>query len=236
MPAPRSTAAGENGIRSRMRTQVRTEVKAAGLRMLASGGPQAISVNAIARELGVSGPALYRYFTNRDELLAELVEDSYHDFYATLAVAFDDQSERPTPGRRLRMVAEAYRNWALAEPHRYRLLFQAPVPGFNAQEDRFVHAAQPAMNLLIDALLGCGSESPSGAQPDPPPPLASQLDRWLTRHGRQVPVSVAQRAVSTWARLHGLVSLEIEGNLEAMGLDPDLFFATEVDRLVEHSQ
>ena len=65
--------------RERYRTQVRDEVKAIALRQLAESGPAGISVNAIAKELGVSGPALYRYFTNRDELLDELVIDAHYD-------------------------------------------------------------------------------------------------------------------------------------------------------------
>jgi AcrR family transcriptional regulator len=177
----------------------------------------------------VSGPALYRYFASRDELLADLVEDSYRDFHASLARA--DAEETPSdPRSRLRAIAIAYRGWALAQPHRYRLLFRAPVPGFRAHDDARVLAAQPAMNLLIDAL----SQSTTRADPAVPARLASQLEGWVIRQDRpQAKADVAQQAVSLWARLHGLVSLEIEGNIAAMGLDPQLFFATEISRLLQ---
>ncbi len=105
--------------RDRYRAQVRDEIKEAALRQLADGGPQAISVNAIARELGVSGPALYRYFATRDELLTELVADAYADLAEALRAAGPD----------LGAVARAYRAWALAQPHRYGLLYGAPRPG-----------------------------------------------------------------------------------------------------------
>src|SRR3954451_23510885 len=97
---------------------VRAAVKRVALSQLAAGGPPAVALNAIARELGVSGPALYRYFRNRDALLTELVLDAYTDLADAL-----------TRGESL---AHAYRAWALAQPHRYRLLFAAPLPGYDA--------------------------------------------------------------------------------------------------------
>jgi AcrR family transcriptional regulator len=55
-----------NGFRQRFRDQVRDEVKDVALTQLAEGGVEAVSINAIARALGVSGPSLYRYFASRD--------------------------------------------------------------------------------------------------------------------------------------------------------------------------
>ena len=58
------------------RNQVRAAVKRVAMTAAGSGGPAAVALNAIARELGVSGPALYRYFKNRDALLTALVVDA----------------------------------------------------------------------------------------------------------------------------------------------------------------
>lgn len=187
-------------MRDRFRTQIRDEVKSAALRQLASGGPQALSVNAIAKELGVSGPALYRYFAGRDELLTELILDAYRDLAAALS------------STGAASFTAAYRAWALAQPHRYRLLYAAPIPGYDAHADRLVAAAQELMNLLIPAL------SPG---PAPPPALSTELAGWAASRGMSaVDPAVAMRAVELWSRIHGLVSLEIEGNFAAMGLDP----------------
>jgi AcrR family transcriptional regulator len=159
-------------MRDRFRTQIRDEVKAAALRQLAAGGPQALSINAIAKELGVSGPALYRYFAGRDELLTELIVDAYADLARALSSAAP--------------FADAYRAWALAQPHRYRLLFAAPLPGYDAHGDRLVAAAQEPMNLLIRSLT-----------PGPPPPaaLSAELSGWASRRGvPDVDPAVAMRA------------------------------------------
>src|ERR1700742_3364709 len=110
----------------------RTAVKQVALEQLRKGGPAAVAINAIARELGVSGPALYRYFKNRDALMTELVLDAYDD----LADALTGAESLP----------RAYRAWALAQPHRYRLLFAAPFPGYDAHQPALVAAARRSMD------------------------------------------------------------------------------------------
>src|SRR5690242_15274935 len=114
-------------IRERYRAQVRDEAKQAALAQLAQGGPAAVSISAIGKQLGVSGPALYRYFASRDELLTELVIDAYGDLAAALAQGAGT-SMNQDPRTRLAVIARAYRAWALAQPHRYRLLFGPPLP------------------------------------------------------------------------------------------------------------
>ena len=203
-----------SGIRDRFRAQMRREVKDAALRQLADGGPQALSLNAIAKELGVSGPALYRYFAGRDALLTELILDAYADLAAALLTA----------PRRTAELAAAYRAWAVAQPHRYRLLFTPPVPGYDGSDQRLAVAARTALDPLLDA---------AGPGPAPAPELARQLRAWA---GTADP-AVSLHALTVWSRLHGFVSLEIGGHLAAMGLEADLFFAEEVrslDRLISN--
>ena len=210
-------------IRHRYRTQVRDEVKRAAVVQLAEGGPQALSINAIAKQLGVSGPALYRYFAGRDELLTELIIDAYDDLGEAIGDAAARTHGRPARDR-LRALARAYRDWAVAHPHRYGLLFGEPVPGYDAHAQRLVDASQRAMNVLIDVLDDAGAEAPSAA-------LGRELERWARSRGIDVSAPVALRAVQVWAQLHGFVSLEIGGNFTSMGLEPDKLFRAELARL-----
>jgi AcrR family transcriptional regulator len=190
---------------------MRQEVKDLALRQLAEGGPPALSINAIAKELGVSGPALYRYFAGRDALLTELIMDAYADLTAALSAAGPD----------LARVAYAYRAWALAQPHRYRLLFDAPPPGYDAHDQRLIEAAQPAMNVLV------GTLGPAESVTDPA--LRTQLTAWARdRVAGDVDPGRALAAITAWSRLHGIVSLEIAGNFASMGIDADALFAREV--------
>ncbi len=197
--------------RDRYRAQVRDEIKMAALVQLADAGPQGISVNAIAKGLGVSGPALYRYFATRDELLTELVADAYADLAEALRAA----------GPELPAVARAYRAWALAQPHRYGLLFAPPVPGYDAHQERLVAASQEAMNVLLEA--GVRAPVPRG--------LTGELRGWLRSRETEAEPEAAMGGVTAWARLHGLVSLELAGAYDAMGLDAAALLEAEVAAL-----
>lgn len=185
-------------MRERFRTQVRYDVKRVALRQLADSGPQGLSINAIAKELGVSGPALYRYFDGRDALLTELVLDAYDDLAAALDGAVG-AAGRDSRAERLHALARAYRRWAVAQPHRYGLLFGPPLPGYDTHAERLVQAARRSMEILLGVV---------GDAPD-----------------------AERRAVGVWARLHGLVSLEIAGNFASMGLDADALFEAELAAL-----
>ncbi len=110
-----------------------------------------MSVSAIGKQLGVPGPALYRYFASRDELLTELVIDAYDDLAGALRAAAGRAPGRE-PRARLEALVRAYRSWALAQPHRYQLLFGPPLPGYDAHAQRLVDAAQAGMNLLLETL------------------------------------------------------------------------------------
>lgn len=149
-------AAGQRqgSMRERFREQVREDVKAAALEQLAAGGAQAISLNAIAKELGVSGPALYRYYANRDELLNALVIDAYHDLRDALARAAADSADLPRPEQRMRELAHAYRRWAREHPHRYELLFRPPLPGYDAHAEPIAEAAASLMVPTLAVLDG----------------------------------------------------------------------------------
>lgn len=207
-------------MRERFREQVREEVKLVALGQLATGGPQAISINAIAKQLGVSGPALYRYFSSRDELLNVLVIDAYHDLREAMAKALD--ADAPDAEARIRLLAAAYRAWARKEPHRYELLFKAPFPGYDAHAQPLVEAARSLMGVVLGVLHHAETaEKPTAYE------NAEVLD------ARRANTENHQLAVALWSRLHGFVSLEIGGGFTAMGLDTDALFETEVQVLTD---
>jgi AcrR family transcriptional regulator len=221
VPAPPAQS-----MRERYRAQVRDEVKQAALRQLARSGPAGVSVSAIGKELGVSGPALYRYFASRDELLTELIIDAYNDLADALRAAAG-QLAGLEPRTRLEALARAYRSWALAQPHRYRLLFGPPLPDYDAHARRLVDASQAAMSQLLDALRELGDGTAAAL----PQPLSSQLTAWALAHSPGTTPAAALRAVLTWSAVHGLVSLEIAGNFASMAIDPDQIFEAQLSTL-----
>ncbi|MYW95257.1 TetR/AcrR family transcriptional regulator [Amycolatopsis rubida] len=212
-------------MRERFREQVREEVKSAALDQLTAGGAQAISINAIAKQLGVSGPALYRYFSSRDELLNVLVIDAYNDLREAMAHALD--TDAPDTEARIRLLAAAYRGWARKEPHRYELLFKAPFPGYDAHAKPLADAARALMGVVLGVLHHLDSAAEAR-------PTAYENEEVLL--ARRANTENHQLAVALWSRLHGFVSLEIGGGFTAMGLDADALFETEVQVLTDRAR
>jgi AcrR family transcriptional regulator len=209
--------------RRRYRAQVRDEIKAIALRQLAESGPGGISVNAIARELGVSGPALYRYFASREELLTELLIDAYDDLADAIRTAVAEVRHRGARPR-LEALARAFRAWAVAQPHRYRLLYGPPLPGYDAHAERLIQAGQASMNILVDILRDAGGHPTPRINRQ----LRSELSNWAKGRGIDIDPANALHAVLIWSRLHGFVSLEIGGNFDGMGIDGESLFDLEV--------
>lgn len=212
-------------VRERYREQARQEAKRIALEQLADAGPSGVSVNAIAKRMGVTGPALYRYFASRDDLLTELIADGYDELADVVERA---ATTKRAPAARLRAMANAWRDWAIAQPHRYLLLFGTPIPGYRAPEHTLAAANRTliAFAAVFEAL---------GAHPARSAALDRQFAALAKERAATVPPWALRRAVAGWTRLHGVVSLEVEGQFTLMGVDPALLFQAEVDALVDHS-
>ncbi|MET7463282.1 TetR/AcrR family transcriptional regulator [Nonomuraea sp. NPDC005501] len=208
---------GTKAPRERYRTQVRAEIKERAWEQIATAGASALSLNAIAKHMGMSGPALYRYFAGRDELITELIRDAYR----SLADTFRAASEA---GPDAAALARALRGWALDDPQRYFLIYGTPVPGYHAPDD-ITAIASEIMATLLDACAALPSDGPAT-------PFDAHLDehrQWAEGH----PASPAalHRALRFWTRLHGVLSLELAGHFTGMGFDPALLFQAELDDL-----
>ena len=107
--------------RQRLRQQTLEEIHAVALQQVADGGAEAVSLNAIAKAMGMSGPGLYRYYASRDDLLAALVAAGYDRLAAALQVAVHAADGLPAE-EQLGRVLHAYRDWAVANPRYYQLI------------------------------------------------------------------------------------------------------------------
>ena len=225
--------------RERQRAQTLAEIKTRAVDQVAAGGAESMSLNAIARAMGMSPAALYRYFASRDALLAELVADAYGSLADALGQAADRAaggaegsegaggSARVGGAERLVAVAHAYRDWALARPHAYRLIFQTSSgSGLDLEPERTVAAAQRSMDVFLSALGGATGDDRLS------PELAGQVRAWGQRS--QTPDLTAGQlylGLLAWTRLHGLISLELGQHLAATGIDPARLYEAEVQSL-----
>ena len=211
--------------RERQRERTLAEIRALARAQLEAGGAESVSLSAIARELGVSQPALYRYFRGRDDLISALIEDAYADLAEALEAA---AAGRRSAATRFRAVAAAYRAWALANPRRYALAFAQRPPGYREPE-ALAAVAHRSMLVILDALAALGPADDAA-----PGRLDGQLRAWAAaRPGTpELPAAVLWLGVMTWSRLHGLVALELLGTYAQMGIDPAPLYAHEVEALL----
>ncbi|MFE7534215.1 TetR/AcrR family transcriptional regulator [Streptomyces rhizosphaericola] len=166
----------QQGPRARYREQTRAEIKNLALRQLAEGGGGALALTRIAKEMGLSGPALYRYFSSRDDLLSALIRDAYDDAAAAMARAAARSARGSRGGRaRLHDLAAAYRAWAVAEPHRYLLIQGDPVPGYVAPADTLERARAVLGPFL--PLFAAGKPGPAVAG------TVEEMAAWLAADG-----------------------------------------------------
>ncbi len=210
--------ATHGSLRDRRRADTVAEIKAAALGLLADGGPEALSLRAVAREVGVSVQALYHYFDSRDALLTDLVTDA---FTALGDAVREGGAAGSTRAERLHGAAFAYRRWALEHRPAFLLALGAPVPGYAAPEggpttqaaSRMGEAFQEVVfdgwtpqELLAVPCRGERASAPAQEGPKGLPPGAQQL------------------FVIGWATLHGFVMLEAHGHLVWTGDDGDATF------------
>src|SRR5215469_9536326 len=139
--------------RERARAEITAEILDAARGYLATDGAPALSLRAIARDLGMASSALYRYFKSRDELLTRLIIDAY-DSLGGAAEASEAAVDRSDLAGRFTAICHAVRTWALAHPNEYALIYGSPVPGYVAPPDTVAPASRVTARLMwiiIDA-------------------------------------------------------------------------------------
>ena len=119
----------------------------AALRDAELGGPEAISMKALAKELGVSQPAPYRHFADREALLQAVTAEAFRQFTAILREAIGKPSKRS----KLSRLAQAALEFGLKRNGMYRLMFASRSMA-NAEKDSELHvAAHETLVLLVES-------------------------------------------------------------------------------------
>jgi AcrR family transcriptional regulator len=109
----------------------------------ATRGPQGVTMRELAKELGCSAMTPYRYFRDKDELLAMVRAAAFRRFTARLEAATHESPE----GQRGEALIHAYVAFALDEPHAYRLMFDLTQPD-SARYPELEAASQHAWRML----------------------------------------------------------------------------------------
>jgi AcrR family transcriptional regulator len=200
-------------IRARVRAEMTEEIKAVARQHLAAEGAN-LSLRAVARDMGMVSSALYRYFASRDELLTALIIDAYNSMGGAAEAADAAVTHRADVPRRWLAVTHAIRDWALANPHEYALIYGSPVPGYAAPQDTIGPATRPV--LVLGAIL-VDAQAADALLPRPTPPLPRALRAELKRAAEAVADGLDERtmarALVAWTELFGAISFELFGRI-----------------------
>ncbi len=221
-------------LRERRRQHTEQQLKEAAWEEVREQGAAAVTLRGIARRVGMSPAGLYRYVDSRDGLLTWLIADGYDACADHLGRALEGVRDADT-ATRLETVALAYREWSVAAPNVFGLIFGDPVPGYEAPIDGPTTAAMTRLGTaLATPILEAHHEGrlrvPATLEQ---PELAAALAPMETLAGR-LPPGVYALLLLTWGRLHGQVSLEVFGHhawLFPDGCEP--LYRAEVATIVE---
>lgn len=150
-PQPLDTTEPPQGKRALKRAAVEADILRVAREHLATEGAAALSLRAVARDLGMVSSGIYRYVESRDELLTRLIIDSYWSLAAAARQAHDAVA-RDDLDARWDALGKALRAWALARPHDFALIYGSPVPDYEAPAERTEEPGTAVLALLV-ALL-----------------------------------------------------------------------------------
>jgi AcrR family transcriptional regulator len=202
--------------RERLRTAAVAEIKDLARRLLVSGGPPAISLRGIARDMGMTAPAIYRYFPSLDALVAELTGELFDELREAIEAGRDTVPAEPLT--QLLEMARAFRRWSLAHPPEFALMFGTPVPGVVGFEVDCISPEHPGAKFGAPFLAAFAEVWETTPFRTPPPEvieaeLGAHLAPYRAAFGPDVPVEIIYAYLSAWTRLYGMVALEVFGHM-----------------------
>ena len=216
--------------RARRHAATVDEILAAARSLLAAEGPSAVQLRAIAREMGVTAPALYRYFPSRDDLVSALSASLFDELVAELERARDAWT---TAAPRLVAASRRFRRWGLAHPQELTLLFATPVPAPDQRSKDSVEcqASERFAMVFLGLFLELWAERPFPIRRDDEldPRLVQQLGEWSQQTG--LPLGVLEVFLRCWVRLYGTVVLEVSGHVAFAVEDAEPLFELELESM-----
>ncbi|THD60960.1 TetR/AcrR family transcriptional regulator [Phenylobacterium sp.] len=157
-------------------------------RLFAERGPDAVTMRQLAAELGVSPMTPYRYFEDKDDILAAVRANGFNRFAESLETARSGANGARAIGE---AVGAAYVDFALSNPHAYKLMFDLNQPNVEKYPE-LVAAGVRAQKTMTAHIEDAIKEGLMAGDP------------------RQI-------GLMFWAAIHGSVILELAGMLPPGG-------------------
>jgi AcrR family transcriptional regulator len=231
-----ASMARADGIRARNRAAMEAEILRVAGEELARHGAAALSLRAVAREMGMASSAIYRYVRDRDDLLTLLIVGAYTSLGDAVEAAHGDVDQADLDGR-WRAVGHALRAWARAHPHEYALVYGSPVPDYRAPADRTNEPGTRVQALLVRLLAdarraGRLSDAAATFAPDSRDLAEGAAGRLVEDPffaAAELDAASVMAGLAAWTLLLGTVTTELFEQLGNTVADPDAYFAYMLD-------
>ena len=227
--------------RERVRATTMEEITATARRLLVEQGPDAVSLRAIAREMGMTAPGLYRYFGSHKELLRHVCAEMFRELNAGIRQAIDEAvsplamecqvSEAETRARLTRKMVAAcgeFRRWSLANKDEFAQLFGVPLPdmSYDGSNDIAEQCAMEFAGTFYGLFVELWTKSPFPIPADEAidPALRAQLARFSAKFGNVAPDGAMLVFLRCWMLLYGALAMELFGHLDFALDDPSPMF------------
>ena len=193
--------------RQHVREMTFRDIKQAARDLLVTEGLHAVTINAVARSMGMSGPAIYRYYTSHDDLIVALTADFYRDLTATVDAV-------RVPGQvSLLPMSRALRRWALDNRAGFGLIFGSPPAQIGKEqvgrEDRQAASAFGQVFFAEVEAIWNAKRFPVPELSALEPQLLDQLESYAREMGGRLPPEAIHVFLNCWIRLYGLLCMEV---------------------------
>jgi AcrR family transcriptional regulator len=218
--------------REKKRTATLEEIRETAWKQIADLGVSSLSLRGIAREMGLTAPALYRYYKDRDALVTALWIDAFTAFTVALESGRDLYTSRDHAGR-FRAMCKSYFEWARQNPQRYALVFGTPIP-HHLFASELGPVAQRSF-LVLQGVIGeahkAGAVSGESTAIRLPTVLKSRYEAFKELGMPYTPLAT-HLALAVWSMMHGITSLYLYQYLPGfLAENVDSFVDFEIERI-----
>jgi AcrR family transcriptional regulator len=219
--------------RDQKRQQTYDDIKACARDLMRQHGTAGITIRGITRAMGLSATALYRYYDNLDALITDLILEAFNG----LATAVESVTEHERSADQQFVGALiAYRQWALANPVPFQLIYGNPSPDYEAPAEATIPASSRklrALTLMLTNAILQEQCTPPASFHTIPPSIDAQLTMILAQNEGDdvatIPLETVKLALymvlHVWARVHGVVMLELFDHLPPTVGDMNTYYA-----------
>ncbi|CCH35722.1 TetR/AcrR family transcriptional regulator [Actinosynnema sp. NPDC047251] len=224
--------------RERLRAETERDIRRQARALLVAHGRDAVTLRAIARELGITAPALYRYYDSREDLLHHLADDICTDLALELNTGLARIPEDDVTAQ-VYAVCRGFRRWALAHPQEFALVFASTETTLGAcgpDERRQVGDQFGRVFLEVAGRLIASHSAHHDQGGDVPESLHADLTvfqqvlidtvgaRGVPADTDLLPLSAVYHITQSWVRLYGHVALEVFGRFPFAVANPEPMF------------